>query len=54
MSTANEVDRMIEGRDRYGDQQPEAVRAAAQRCPGALSGVLDGVCRVTVASGAAV
>ena len=54
MSTANEVDRMIEGRDRYGEQQPEAVRAAAQRCPDALWGVLAGVYRVIAAAGAAV
>ena len=54
MSTADEVDRMIEGRDRYGVQQPEAVRAAAQRCPDALRGFLDGVYRVITAAGAAV
>lgn len=54
MSTANEVDRMIEGRDRYGDQQCEAVRATAQRCADALWGVLDGVYRVVTAAGAAV
>jgi pyrroloquinoline-quinone synthase len=40
--------------DRYGDQQPEAVRATAQRCLDALWGFLDGVYRVTVAAGAAV
>ena len=54
MSTANEADRMIEGRDRYGDQQPEAVRATARHCPDALWGFLAGVYRVTAAAGAAV
>ncbi len=40
--------------DRYGDQQPEAVRETAQRCLDALWGFLDGVYRVTSAAEAAV
>jgi hypothetical protein len=44
---------MIEGRDRYGEQQPEALRAVAQRCPDALWSCFDGVYRVIAAAGAA-
>jgi len=40
--------------DRYGDEDPEAVRATAKRCLDALWGFLDGVQRTRVAAGAAV
>ena len=40
--------------DRYGDEDPDAVRATARRCLDALWGFLDGVERTRVATGAAV
>lgn len=40
--------------DRYGDEDPEAVRATAKRCLDALWGFLDGVERTRVAAAAAV
>lgn len=40
--------------DRYGDEDPEAVRKTAERCLSALWGFLDGVQATRVAAGAAV
>ena len=40
--------------DRYGDEDPDAVRATAKRCLDALWGFLDGVQGARVAAGAAV
>ncbi len=40
--------------DRYGDEDPDAVRATAELCLDALWGFLDGVQRTRVAAGAAV
>jgi pyrroloquinoline-quinone synthase len=40
--------------DRYGDEDPEAVRKTAERCLDALWGFLDGVQSTRVAAGVAV